>query len=642
MKKSFLVFAMLLAGQAYSQVDVSWKTPVEGTAKSIYFHPFTQTPIVETSSSYYGVNTIDKSVVWSIKKSEKMAALQTARTASALTGSDDMTKGMELQEYFDIPYTQFASISSNLVDVSTGKIVLGEGSNPYTSYLGSDLIPELNLLLVKVKDVDGSQKVHAIDIATSQVVWSTKLADASMAKDAMKLFSKANGLDAFTVDLFKPAATAAGDIIYNNSGKLALLNGKTGAITWENDCNPGTFFLNKSQNTIIVIDKPSTASNMMSLSGPKPFGKKVIAVDAVTGKNLWSEPIVLDGVYKMHKLCGQNQVVLAYKDGLNSYDITTGKKVWKKDFEVNNLKTMELVADGLELQYANKMIAVDLTTGKKAWKKPVELEDVDENAESGAYTKEYKNTRVIISPRALNVYEKASGDRKWGFLFSENDRLSFDDANGKIVIIGNKRIHILDPDNQDKRPKAVDLKIKNPKEISGCEFKEDGYFVFGQKEFIFIKRDGQIVEHKVYEQLVGDRLKKAGLLTASIASGIMGIHGEVSVNGGPSHDVGVFVDPETAKQFAAASIAQEEMRQSIKANDKKRRAVRTDNTFAYFTKGDVANNTVTITLVIVEKKSGKEVKSVNFSSNRDVVYEIDSNNGMLYFLDNGEFNSLNI
>ncbi|WP_320053609.1 PQQ-binding-like beta-propeller repeat protein [uncultured Acetobacteroides sp.] len=643
MKKSFFVFAMLLAGQAFSQGDINWKTPVEGKSKSIYFHQFTQTPIVETSSSYYGVNPTSKSVVWTIKKSEKMAALQAAGTASALTGSSDMTKGLDMQEYFDIPYTQFASISNNLIDVSTGKIVLGEGNNPYKSYLAGDLIPELNLLLVKVKDEDGSQKVHAIDIATSQVVWTTKLAEASAAKDAMKYLAKAQGLDAFSVDLFKPAATASGDIIYNNNGKLALLNGKTGAIAWENDCNPGTFFLNQNQTVILVVDKRSTASNMLSLSGTKPFGKKVIAVDAATGKNLWSQPVILDGTYKMYKLFDQNQVILANNDGLNIYDIATGEKVWKKDFDAPRLKSMAFLPEGLEVQFANKMMAVDLKTGKKAWKKFVELEDVDEKDAWGAYAKLFKNTRVMISKRALNVYDKESGDRKWGMLLGEGDRLTFDDANGKIIVIGEKRVHILDPDNQKKRPKAVDFKIENPEEIAGCDFRHDGYFIYGQKEYALITKDGQLVEHKVYKQLVGDRLKKAGLLTASIASGLLSARvSSVNSKGETTSTSGVFMDAESAQQMGAASEAQEQMRQSVKANDKKRRAVRTDNNYAYFMKGDSSNGTVTITLVIVEKNTGKEIKNVDFSSNRDVVYEIDSSNGMLYFLDNGEFNTMNI
>jgi hypothetical protein len=53
MKKSMIVCTLLLAGHVVnSQVDVNWKTPVDGNPKSIYFHSFTQTPIAETSTNY--------------------------------------------------------------------------------------------------------------------------------------------------------------------------------------------------------------------------------------------------------------------------------------------------------------------------------------------------------------------------------------------------------------------------------------------------------------------------------------------------------------------------------------------------------------------------------------------------------------
>ena len=642
MKRSMFVFALFLTTQVYSQVDISWKAPLDGKPKSIYFHSFTQTPVVETSANYYGVNAIDKSVVWTIKKSEKMAAMQAARTASALTASDDMTKGMDLTEYYEIPNTQFASISNNLIDVSTGKLLLGEGNNPFKTLISDDIINQLNLLLVKVKDDDGSQKLYGIDIATSQVLWSTKLADASAAKDALKFISKANGLDKLTLDLFKPSVTAKGDIIYNNNGKLILIKGKTGVIAWENDCNPGTFFLNNDQTKIIVIDKPSAASNMMSIKGPKPFGKKVMAIDAVTGKNLWAEPTKLDEVYKMYNFISDNEVLIAYKDGLNLFDVTTGKNIWKKDFEAKNLKSMEMIAEGLELQFGNKIIVIDAKTGKKIWKKAVEMDGIDENAEFEPYKKEYKNTRVVLTPEVLYAYDKASGDKKWSRSFDEDARVGFDDANGKILIISAKKIYLFSLEDQKKAPKPIDVKIANPKEIVGFEIKETGYFIYGQKEFILIDKEGKVLEQKEYKQLAGNRLKKAGLLVASIATSTLSTRGTVSVNGGPKQEFGVFVDPATAKAFEEASKAQDAALKDLKANDKQRRAVRTDNTYAYFLKGESANGKTSISLVLVDKKTGKEVKALNFSENRDVVYEIDFNNGMLYFLDNGQFNTVSI
>jgi outer membrane protein assembly factor BamB len=639
MKNLMFVLALFLAGNAYSQVNVDWKAPVEGAPKSIYFHSFTQVPIVETSKNYYGMNAIDKSVIWTIKKSEKMAALQAVRTASALTASDDVTAGLDLEQYYEIPNTQFASINRTIVDVSTGKILLGEGNNPFKSLISDNIIAELNILLLKVKDEDGSEKLYGIDIATSEVLWSTKLADANAAKDALKFLARANGLDQLKIDLFKPSITESKDIIYNNNGKLSLINSKTGVIIWENNCNPGTFFINPDQSKIIVVERPS---GFVPMGIPKPFGKKVMIIDAVTGKNLLTEPIKLDDTYGMYQFLSNNEVLLAYKNGLNLFDLTTGKNLWKKDFEAKNLKSMGTTPEGLELQYGNKIIVIDAKTGKKLWKKPVELEGIDENAEYEPFKKEYKNTRVILAPTDIYVYDKASGDKKWSRNFDQDARVGFDDANGKILIISKKRIYLFSPDEQKKAPKPIDIKIENPKEIAGFDIKETGYFIYGQKEFILIDKEGNLIAQKEYKQLKGKRLANAGLLVASIATGIMSTHGTVSTGDGQQQEVGLFVDPATAQAFEAASKAQRELRNSLKANDKQRRAVRTDNTYAYFVKGESVNNTNVISMVLVEKKTGKEAKVFDFSNDRDVVFEIDFNNGKLYFIDKDEFNSLNL
>jgi outer membrane protein assembly factor BamB len=637
MKKSLFLFAMFLAANAYSQVEINWKTPIEGKPKSINFHSFTQTPVVETSTYYYGVNSIDQTIVWTIKKSPKMAALQAVRTASALTGANDATQGFDLTEYSEIPYTQFASICNNLIDVSTGKILLGEETNPFKSLLSTNIISELNLLLAKVKDDDGSQKLYAIDLATSQIVWSTRLAEPNGGKDVMKFLSAGNPQ---AQDLFVPSVTATGDIIYNNDGKLDLINGKTGAIAWENNCDPGTFFVNQDQTKIIVVAKPSGAMSMMS--APKPFGKTVIGIDAATGKNLWKEPAKLDGTYKMYSFLSDTTVLLANQDGLNLYSVNTGKNLWKDDFEARNLKSMEVKAEGLELQYGNKIIVIDTKTGKKVWKKALVLEDLDENAEYEPFKKDYQNTSIVLTPSDLYAFDKTTGKKKWSRGFDNNARVAFDDANGKILIISSKKIYLFNVDEQIKAPKPIDVKIANPQDIAGYQISELGYFIFGQKEFLFLDKEGKLLDQKEYAQLSGGGLKKAGLLTATIAGSVLGAHAKVSVNGGPSQDVGVFVDPATAKKFEAAARAQNELLKKIRTNDKQRRAVRSDNSFAYFLKGEKTKDGAVISLVLVDKKTGKEVKTIDFSKNREVIYEIDFNNGMLYFMDNGQFNMIKI
>jgi outer membrane protein assembly factor BamB len=636
MKKTLIAIALLLATKTYSQVTPEWKTPVEGTPSSIYFHNFTQTPIVETSKFYYGVNPTDKKITWTIKKSDAMAAMQAARTASALSGSDDVTQGMNLEQYYEIPYTQFANINNNIVDISSGAIILGEGNNPIKALNSNHIIPELNILLLNVKDADGSTKLYALDIASSKILWGTKLAEASATKDALKFVEKGFVVK---IDLFTPAINGSKDIVYNNNGKLTLINSKTGAIIWENDCNPGTFFLNEDQTKIIVINRPSSLSSM---AVPKPFGKKVMAIDAATGKNLWAEQVELEGTYKMYKFLSKNEVLLAYNNGINLYDITSGKKMWKKDFETPNLKTVDDAKEGLGLQYGNKIMVINPKTGQKVWKKPIELEGVDENAEYEPLSKVYPNSLVIVAPEYISAYDKATGKRKWSKGIDKGARVGFDDSNNKILVVSKKQVFLFNPDNQTKAPKAIDVKIENPEEIVGYEVKPNGYFIFGQKEYMLVSKEGELVTSKVFNQLKGKRGANAALLAASIASGVMGAEVTTTSGDGQESTSGLFVDAETAKGFQEMSAKQSEFRNQLKDNDKQRRAVRSDENNAYFVKGENANNATVISMVVVEKNSGKEVKTIDFSSDRDVVFEIDFNNGMLYYIEKGEFSTVKL
>ncbi|HEX3010242.1 MAG TPA: PQQ-binding-like beta-propeller repeat protein, partial [Bacteroidales bacterium] len=564
-------------------------------------------------------------------------ALQAARTASTLIAKGDPTAGMNLDEYYEIPYTQFACISANIIDVTTGKILLGDGNNPFTSLIENDIIPELNLLLLKVDDKDGSQKLYAIDIATSTVVWSTKLDNANLAKKALKFAAQANGMTRLSINPFKPAATPNGDIIYNNNGKLSLINGKTGAITWENDCKPGTFFMNANQSKLITINKPTLVMN-----DPLGLGKKVMVIDPATGKNLWDKAMELEYGYKSHLFLNDNEILFAYQNGLNLYDLTTGKNLWKKAYKANNFKSMEVKAEGLEIIYGNKIIVIDPKTGKKVWKKEMKLDGIDENAKFDVYQKIYDKTRVLVTPGDIIVYDKTTGKKIWSKGFDEQARIGFDDKNSKILVISRKKIFVFNPDLQKKSPKSIDVRIENPTEVAGFDIKGDNYFIYGQREYLFIDKEGNLITQKEYKQLEGDLMKRSLLTATSIVSDIASAHGTVSVNGGPEQEVGVFFDPATAKDIEASAAAQDAMRKSLKANDKKRRAAKSDNNFAYFLQGDKSGEKNIISFVVVDKSTGKEVKTIEFSNNRDVVSEIDFNNGMLYYIDNNAFNIINL
>ncbi|MDE5638882.1 MAG: hypothetical protein K2I47_03685, partial [Odoribacter sp.] len=216
-------------------------------------------------------------------------------------------------------------------------------------------------------------------------------------------------------------------------------------------------------------------------------------------------------------------------------------------------------------------------------------------------------------------------------------------ANNKVLAIDGKNIYLFDPDNQTKKVKASDIKIEEPKEICGYEIHEGKYFIFGNKEYLLLDKDGNILTHNIYNQLTGKRLAKAGLLTGRIVTGILSTRIEFTDNQGKkSSEVGVFVPLEYAKQAEASFKQQTLLAKQLKANEQYRKAVRTDNQHAYFFKGSKEDSGDKLSIVVVEKATGKELYSVDFCKDRNVIYEIDSNNNQLYFIDENKFHVVNL
>lgn len=640
--KHILLFLFLLGNlSGITQNNTTWSTPIKGNAKTIFFHEYTKTPLVETSDAFYGIDPTQKSILWTIDKSALKNTLKTAQTITAIAGTKDITQGMDLSEYREIPYTSFAVIAQQLINVTNGQVILGDATTPFRQWISYDIIPQLYLLLAKVTDGTGNLRLYAINFLTDKIEWNIKLADKDATKNLIKFMSKYTGMDQFSVNVFVPCVNAEGNIVYNNDGKLCLLDGKKGNIIWENECNPGTFFTDDQQKHIFVIEKRSGMANVMSLSGPKAFGKKVSCLDAENGKNIWNNPVKLESTYVLADFSGKDKILLAHKDGFNLYDIHSGKKVWKKDYSSKNLKEINMTPQGIEVQYGNKLMLVNTETGKKAWKKPIEFKDVDENSKFDFIRKEYNNTTLMVVEDAIIAFNKKSGKRIWKRSLSKDAKIAFDDANNKVLVINAKAIYLFEPDNQAKKPKAIDIKIEEPKEICGYEIIDNKYFIYGDKEYLLLDKEGNLIKHTTYHQLATKRLAKAGLLAGKIFSGILSTRVQFS-NDQASSEQGLFVDLEHAKQFEESFHQQTSLLNQLNENERYRKSARTDNEYAYFLKGVKENSTDQLSIVIVKKGSGEEVRTIDFCNNRNVIYEIDSNNRKLYFIDGKEFKILDL
>ncbi|MDR2653223.1 MAG: PQQ-binding-like beta-propeller repeat protein [Prevotellaceae bacterium] len=606
------------------QANPDWSFPLEGKPTKIFVHNFTGIPIVETSAFYYGVNYIDGNVLWKVEKSAINEKLRTAtQTLDALGVTDNASSDID-ESFEEIPFTSFASINDIFVDIETGKILFGADTvTKYSSIMETNIIPDLFVLLVKTMS-GRTIKLNCIDLEKSELMWSKELGKESVLKSITKF--------TLTVNAFEPKATSSKDIVYKHNKTLILINSKDGSTIWENECNPGTFFLDDKEEHLIVVEQ---GGGLLSTAS---FGDEVLAIDLKTGKNLWKKPVeIADNFVKQIQIDAEN-VLIAGKDGFNIYKYTTGEKLWKKDYEAKKLKDVTVENEGYEVFYGNKTMMVDKTSGKNVWKKPFEM-DLD-NEDDDVMKKEYEKGYLLFAPEYLRFVDKVKGKSIWGLSVGKTAKVAFDNKNKKVAILDAKKFYLFNPDELAKKPEKTKFDIEKPEEIYLFETRDKGYFVQGMNEYFFLDNNGTMQSHKYYKQLATDRLARTLLTIGSVAAGVMSTEVTVSDGSGNSSTFGLFTS--NTKQYAAGSQSMSETAKRLKANFKLRNASKTTNDYAYFISGEKKDGQDFMSLVKVDKNTGEETKSYNMGNDRKIIYEIASNINMAFVIIDGQLAAYNL
>lgn len=602
MKKQILtLLALGLAGLANAQTP-DWSIPMSGKVKSIFFNDFTQTPIVECEDQYLGIDQSTKSVAWTINKSSLGA-----KALSVLTSSNSSVA----KDYNEIYDTHIAACGAVVFDVATGEIILGNNENPFDQFVAGDAIAELNIALVKVR-TDGFHYLYAIDIATNKVLWKTQLDKSTIASGIIKAsVGKIYGRD-FTRQLLDPIVNK-GNIIYASGKVLYAIDGKTGTIKWQKEANPAFFSLSPNGKYIITAEPKGGLG-----AGLEGFSKKISCFDAATGENVWAS-VKLDGFFKGLSFVNDNEVVIADDYRVQKYEIATAKALWKKPHKGTNTSAAVVTKEGIKHYYGNKIQLLDVATGAELWKKEIKLVGLDDES-LNAFQKDYENNFVIVTHNKVGVFKKADASKLYVIsLDPEKDLVAFDDVRKKVIVTTGKKLIILDPEKDKKAPEVLKVKLNEPKELTGVYCSKNGEFIYGHGEYIFVGTDPNNIIAKVYP-----RLKTAFEKFAKYKK-IENVSGFVPLSVGlPMTDLRVPVNV------------------PFKINTKKRTAPRGDENIQVFVTGETSDAGDIIKLALVNKTTGKEIKQIEFSKNRGVIYEIDFNANVVYYYDNGNFNVMTL
>ena len=237
MRGIFTATALALATFAHAQT-VAWEVPVNGKAERIFFNGFTQTPIVEMSDNFVGIDAEKSTTAWTIQKAKGNENLKKAAKVAALTGNSSeasMMNKFEKQIYQEVDWTHFVFVGDKVIDVVTGETII----DGVREIQASDVIPELNIALVRIDGTDKNVSLHAIDIATNKVLWKFPLPKPKKAIAASLL------LDMAMVQC-RPGISADGNVIYGFDQFLYLIDAKSGNKKWENQSKPEVYLIDNS------------------------------------------------------------------------------------------------------------------------------------------------------------------------------------------------------------------------------------------------------------------------------------------------------------------------------------------------------------------------------------------------------------
>ncbi len=615
MRGIFTATVLALATLAHAQT-VAWEAPVNGKAERIFFNGFTQTPIVEMSDNFVGIDAEKSATSWTVTKAKGNENLKKAAKIASLTGNSSeasMMNKFEKEVYQEVDWTHFVFVGDKVIDVVTGETII-DGVREIQQ---SDIIPELNIALIRIDGTDKNVSLKAVDIASNKVLWSFPLPKPKKAIAANLLLDK-------VMARCNPGIASDGNIIYGFDQMLYLLDAKTGSKKWENPSKPESYLIDNSGKYVFSIE-----------SGLK----KIHLVDAKTGKDVWAQPMKLAGPFADIIQIDNTQAIIASELDVVLVDIKAGNKKWKKSFSAPFYKNAEVTDEGIRVSFGNKIQMIDKSTGEKVWKKPIVLEDVDE-IKSPQVEKIYKSSFIILTNNRLVVYDKETNKRKFKLNLALTDRVAFDDATNKIVALSGKKVYVIDPDADVKLPDVV-TKVDDAATITGLKVSDNGYFIYGAKEYVMIDKNKNVTAQKVYPQLKTGRGANAALLAASIYNGIKST--KVTVTDGEGNVVaegGLFCSAAEAEQAGRASEAQRNLRHKLKANEKAKKAVRASENLSVFLTSEKANGEELVQLAVVDQNTGKEVKTFRLSDDKNVVYEIDFNSNTVYAVDGGKLKAI--
>lgn len=401
-------------------------------------------------------------------------------------------------------------------------------------------------------------------------------------QDILTAFNTADGKEVWKrVELPSPIS----NIIYDTHGMLVATAEKT-----ENDkkkaASSGGGLFNK------IAKAGASGKNRAAL----------LCLDEKTGEQKWDSDIKLKGDVLAYKLVGTKLILATATDKgsnfINIVNLDDGKSVSKKPLGIDGeIRDLQIVPQGLYYRAADQINIMDMETGKNIWKKG-----------------------------GLKV-ENSVGDRrneKEGYVFADDKIQKVDFEKGEVTVW------------------IDDIKFNGKEDPTSLQVRENGVLLTSAQNAALFGFDGTKTWH-VYEpapgRTTGGKLLSGlgGLASSMVAVASTANAASMSYAKGyygstdPTLDNNIKNANANAASFAGAAGS------SFAAISRRFKATKEANNYiSILTPIGNSNNAKDAGIKLINKNTGKEIRSIILGDKKDPDYKLDELGKMVYYKSDGD------
>lgn len=608
MKKLILAtLTIMVAMSSFAQNANDWRKNFDSTIK---WYKITDAGIlvVCTKEALHGINPTDGKEIWKEEDVENI--------------KEEEVKVVPNTPYIAVFKQGFTKNSARYVDVVTGKVVVN--SKDYTiAITKEDYIPKTNsvlfqginakgkMALVKINLTDGTKMWEQLDVAdkyTDRIVSDAFETSSGLFVATTKAIFKLNSKTGQILSTFD--IKTAPSVLIEKETMMSAISRRT-ADFFQHDNPDIIYFWNTNIITALNVSDGKEVWKRVELRGPvikilfgtrgmllmttgKGSKGELLCLDMKTGNQIWESDVMIKGYVMDYKMSG-NKLMLATLFGLDNYisvvNLDQGKTVTKKPLEIDgDIRDMKIVPQGLYYRAANQINIVDMETGKNLWK---------------------KGTFEVENSVGDNKNEKE------GYVFADKKIQKINFETGEINVW------------------VDDIKFEGKETPTSLQIRDNGVLLTSEQNATLFGFDGRQMWH-YYEPApkrttTGNILSGlGGLASAAVAVGAAADTASKSYSKGyygtTSLDSSIERSQELTSGFAAAAGS------SFAAIGKRFKATKeANNCMSMLAKIGDSNEAKDAGIKLIDKNTGKEIRSVLLGAKKDLDYKLDGLGKMVFF-----------